>query len=96
MPKWPLVLFSLLALLALAAGAAENPTQPPAGSEASISSSDATAIVRQAFAGRVVSAAKGKHDIDGVEVQGFWVRVDVEGRIKKVFVDSRGRIHEDD
>ena len=93
MSKWPLV---LLSLLALAAGAAESPTQPPAGSDASISASDATAIVRQAYAGRVVSATKGERDIEGVEVPGFWVRVDVEGRIKKVFVDSRGRIHEDD
>ena len=93
MSKWPLV---LLSLLALAAGAAESPTQPPAGSDAGISASDATAIVRQAYAGRVVSATRGERDVEGVKVEGFWVRVDVEGRIKKVFVDSRGRIHEDD
>ena len=97
MSKWPLAL--LLSLLAtLAAGAAENesPTQPPSGPDASISSSDATAIVRQAYAGRVVSVTKGERDIGGVEVPGYWVRVDVDGRIKKVFVDSRGRIHEDE
>ena len=94
MSKWPLVLLSLLA--ALAAGAAESPTQPLSGSGASISSSDATAIVRQAFAGRVVSATEGERDIDGKKVRGFWVRVDVDGRIKRVFVDSHGRIYEDD
>ena len=97
MSKWPLaLLLSVLAALAPGAAETERPTQPPSAPEASISSSDATTIVRQAFAGRVVSVTKGKRDIHGVKADGYWVRVDVDGRIKKLFVDSRGRIHEDD
>lgn len=97
MTKWPLALL-LWSLAAPAAGAAETerPTQPPSAPEASVSSSDATAIVRQAYAGRVVSVAQGERDVQGAKVAGYWVRVDVDGHIKKVFVDSRGRIHEDD
>ena len=94
MSKWPLAL--LLSSLATLAGAAETESPSPSAPEASISSSDATAIVRQAYAGRIVSVTEGERDIGGVEVRGYWVRVDVDGRIKKVFVDSRGRIHEDE
>ena len=96
MSKWPLaLLFSVLAALALAAQT-EQPTEQPPASKASISLSDATAIVRQTYGGRVVSAVDGEHEIKGAKQPGYWVRVDVDGRVKKVFVDERGRIHEDE
>ena len=74
-----------------------------------VSLEDATAIVRQAYGGRVVSAAAATArrerrqepsagEREGLvrrrEDSGYRVRVDVDGRVKTVFVDSRGRIHE--
>lgn len=95
MAQWPLaLLFSVLAALVLADEAGQ-PTQQSPAPGASISLSDATAIVRQTYGGRVVSAVEGKRVVKGVEQAGYWVRVDVEGHVKKVFVDLRGRIHDD-
>ena len=61
-----------------------------------VSLEDATAIVRQAYGGRVVSAdAATAHPAPGrPKESGHRVRVDVDGRVKTVFVDARGRIHE--
>ena len=99
-------------------------TEPAERTEVSLE--DATAIVRQAYGGRVVSAASAKarpawsrpkEPSAGVregpaprmqapsageregpaprkEASGDRVRVDVDGRVKTVFVDARGRIHE--
>ena len=61
-----------------------------------LSLEDATAIVRQAYGGRVVSAAAATaRPVPGrPRESGFRVRVDVDGRVKTVFVDAGGRIHE--
>ena len=92
MSRWLLALL----LWALGAIALVDETERPAESQASISLSDATAIVRQAYGGRVVSAVNGERKAEGASQRGYWVRVDVDGRVKKVFVDLRGRIHEQD
>ena len=81
---------------ALASAAAEDGrTEAPASSEpASISRQDAANIVRQAFGGRIVAAVAAQRVVEGERRSGFRVRVDVRGRVKSVFVDSGGRIHE--
>ena len=90
----------LLLSSAVAAFAAEpnvergNRDAPPAQQSPSISAQDAAAIVRQTYGGRVVSAVEAKRNINGEIKRGYDVRVDVEGRVKTVFVDRRGRIHE--
>ena len=107
MPKLLLAIVS--AAIALAAYAAPAPAAngapapeaaPNAGKEAPaksarLSLNDATAIVLQAYGGRVLSAAAGERRAeDGTTERGYRVRVDVEGTVKTVFVDRRGRIHE--
>ncbi|MDE0039560.1 MAG: PepSY domain-containing protein [Gammaproteobacteria bacterium] len=86
-------------------------TEPPADEQSSdrerdpkdeptkrsqVSLEDATAIVRQAYGGRVVSAAAAtaRPQRARPKESGYRVRVDVDGRVKTVFVDARGRIHE--
>ena len=61
-----------------------------------VSLEDAKAIVRQAYGGRVVSAAAATARPEPARQKetGYRVRVDVDGRVKTVFVDSRGRTHE--
>lgn len=83
---------------ALASAAAEDgQTEASASSEpASISRQDAANIVRQAFGGRIVAAVAAQRVVEGERRSGFRVRVDVRGRVKSVFVDSGGRIHEDE
>ena len=62
---------------------------------ARVSLKDATAIVRQAYGGRVLSATEAhRRGADGKAERGYRFRVDVEGTVKTVFVDARGRIHE--
>ena len=62
---------------------------------AHVSLKDATAIVRQAYGGRVLSATEARRrGADGKSEHGYRFRVDVEGTVKTVFVDTRGRIHE--
>lgn len=87
-----------LVLGALASVAAEDEQmEAPASSEpASISRQDAANIVRQAFGGRIVAAVAAQRVVEGERRSGFRVRVDVRGRVKSVFVDSGGRIHEDE
>lgn len=87
-----------LVLGALVSVAAEDEqTEAPASSEpASISRQDAANIVRQAFGGRIVAAVAAQRMVEGERRSGFRVRVDVRGRVKSVFVDSGGRIHEDE
>ena len=87
-----------LVLGALASVAAEDgQTEASASTEpASISRQDAANIVRQAFGGRIVAAVAGQRVVEGERRSGFRVRVDVRGRVKSVFVDSGGRIHEDE
>ena len=88
------------------------PTDEPAkpAAQTRVSLEDATAIVRQAYGGRVVSAAAARArperarrepsagEREGLaprkQESGYRVRVDVDGRVKTVFVDARGRIHE--
>lgn len=65
-----------------------------AGQDRPISMQDAIVIVQQATGGRVVSASPGKRRTNAGAEPGYWIRVDVRGRIKTVFVDQRGRIHE--
>ena len=88
----------VLVLGALASAAAEDgQTEASASSEpASISRQDAANIVRQAFGGRIVAAVAAQRVVEGERRSGFRVRVDVRGRVKSVFVDSGGRIHEDE
>ena len=105
MGRWLAVAIVLGAIAAVAADApspdaeqAEAPAESrPAGERSRVSREDATAIVRQAYGGRVVSVAPAQaRPSPGREKErGFRVRVDVEGRVKTVFVDGRGRIHED-
>ncbi|MCY3840918.1 MAG: PepSY domain-containing protein [Gammaproteobacteria bacterium] len=70
------------------------PAKPAAQTRVSLK--DATAIVRQAYGGRVVSAAaaRARPEPDRGRESGYRVRVDIDGRVKTVFVDDRGRIHE--
>lgn len=82
-------------------GAAEapkpgEPVKPATrAAPARVSLKDATAIVRQAYGGRVLSATEAqRRDADGKSERGYRFRVDIEGTVKTVFVDSRGRIHE--
>ena len=65
-----------------------------AGQDRPISMQDAIVIVQQATGGRVVSASPGNRRTNAGAEPGYWIRVDVRGRIKTVFVDRRGRIHE--
>ena len=59
-----------------------------------ISLKDATAIVRQAYGGRLLSAtAAQRRGAGGQPENGYRFRVDVDGTVKTVFVDTRGRIH---
>ena len=68
------------------------------GPVAGLSQSDAANIVRQAYGGRIVAVVEatlnGRSE-GGEPVHGHQVRVDVDGRVKTVFVDASGRIHED-
>ena len=73
---------------------------PAEGAElvAGLSQSDAANIVRQAYGGRIVAVVEATLDArseGGEPVHGHQVRVDVDGRVKTVFVDASGRIHED-
>ena len=73
---------------------------PAEGAElvAGLSQSDAANIVRQAYGGRIVTVVEATLDArseGGEPVRGHQVRVDVDGRVKTVFVDASGRIHED-
>ena len=98
MANWTFVLlFALSAVTAFAA----KPNVEDADREASetapvpsVSLQDASEIVRQAYGGRVVSATEAIRDFDDKTKRGYDVRVDVEGRVKTVFVDRRGRIYE--
>lgn len=96
--------FALLAFLGVLAAVAANATEqnaertnreePASNSPPSISAQDASAIVRQAYGGRVVSTTAATRNVGGKALRGFNVRVDVKGRVKTVFVDRRGRIWE--
>ena len=106
MPKMPFaLLLSVAVALAPASArggdAAEAPQRDEAvkpakrDAPARVSLKDATAIVRQAYGGRVLSATEAqRRDADGKSQRGYRFRVDVEGTVKTVFVDARGRIHE--
>ena len=74
-----------------------EPVNPAARDAAArVTLKDATAIVRQAYGGRVLSATEAeRRGADGKSERGYRFRVDVEGTVKTVFVDTRGRIHED-
>ena len=82
---------------------AEAPTEAGGPAEgaapvAGLSQSDAANIVRQAYGGRIVAVVEatlnGRSE-GGEAVHGHQVRVDVDGRVKTVFVDASGRIHAD-
>ena len=81
---------------------ARNDEPTESDSQTRVSLEDATAIVRQAYGGRVVSAAAARARLEREregraprkQESGYRVRVDVDGRVKTVFVDARGRIHE--
>lgn len=95
-----------LALLVLCSACSTNAVfaaQGPARAEAAapaaaISQEDAANIVRQAYGGRIVAVVDATLDArgdGGKPVHGHRIRVDVDGRVKTVFVDESGRIHED-
>ena len=97
---------SALALLLLCSACSTNAVfaaQGPARTEAAarvaaISQEDAANIVRQAYGGRIVAIVEATLDAGddgGKPMQGHRIRVDVDGRVKTVFVDASGRIHED-
>lgn len=90
------ILAVLLAGLAVSAAAERDESAPaPSAKPASISSQDAANIVRQAYGGRIVATTASTRTIAGKKHSGFRVRADVKGRVKTVFVDSSGRIHDD-
>ena len=74
----------------------DRKNQPAPRENAEISLEDATAIVRQAYGGRVVSSSRtpARPAPARPKESGYRVRVDIDGRVKTVFVDDRGRIHE--
>jgi uncharacterized membrane protein YkoI len=88
LPKRLAALAAVCAACATCSHAAER--QQRAESAAGVSLEDATAIVRQAYSGRVVSAAAARKDGE----PGYRIRVDVRGTVKTLFVDRRGRIHD--
>ena len=92
-PSWPSS-WLIAALLASATWGAPA-DKPEAGAHPSVSARDAGDIVRQRYGGRLVSTVDGELERDGKKTRGYWVRIDVHGRIERVFVDRRGRIHED-
>ena len=98
MANWTFVLlFALSAATAFAAKPNVEDADRDASETApapSVSLQDASEIVRQAYGGRVVSATEAIRNFDDKTKRGYDVRVDVEGRVKTVFVDRRGRIYE--
>ncbi|MXY58685.1 MAG: hypothetical protein F4029_10010 [Gammaproteobacteria bacterium] len=74
----------------------DRENEPAPREPARVSLEDATAIVRQAYGGRVVSSSRATARPAAARPKqpGYRVRVDIEGRVKTVFVDDRGRIHE--
>lgn len=95
-----LVLFLLCsACSANAVFAAQAPAQAEAAAPvAAISQEDAANIVRQAYGGRIVAVVQATLNTrgdSGKPLHGHRIRVDVDGRVKTVFVDASGRIHED-
>lgn len=106
MPKMPFAfLLSVAVALAPAPASGGDAAGAPQRGEAvkpakrdaavRVSLKDATAIVRQTYGGRVLSATEAqRRDADGKSERGYRFRVDVEGTVKTVFVDARGRIHE--
>ncbi|MDE0419678.1 MAG: PepSY domain-containing protein [Gammaproteobacteria bacterium] len=74
----------------------DRENEPATAERSGVSLEDATAIVRQAYGGRVVSSSKAnaRPAPRRPEEPGYRVRVDIDGRVKTVFVDARGRIHE--
>lgn len=82
---------------------AERPVRPaPAGRapaarrvrEAAVTLDDAAAIVRQNYGGRIVQRARLGNGAQAHRGARFRIRVDIGGRVKTVFVDAAGRIHE--
>ena len=109
MPKPRMAIFiSVVATVLITAptvafGAQEDQRRAPAEQTPDVSAErtqglslkDATAIVRQAYGGRVLSATRGQRRNErGVTERGYRLRVDIGGTVKSVFVDVRGRIHE--
>lgn len=84
------LLAALLAASAAGAIFSSAEEKAPPASEAGVSLKDATAIVRQAYGGRVLSATTARRDGE----PGYRIRVDVDGTVKTLFVDRRGRIHD--
>ncbi len=74
----------------------DRDTEPAPREPARVSLEDATAIVRQAYGGRVVSSSRtsARPASARPKESGYRVRVDIDGRVKTVFVDDRGRIHD--
>ena len=98
MPKLPVaILIAVCGLFASAAPATADERRPESGdtkAPSGVTLKDATAIVRQAYGGRVLSAvAVERRATTGKPEPGYRLRVDVEGTVKTVFVDHRGRIH---
>ena len=95
MPKLPVAI--LIAVCAVFASAAADERRPEPGdtkASSGVTLKDATAIVRQAYGGRVLSAEPAeRRAADGKPEPGYRLRVDVEGTVKTVFVDRRGRIY---
>lgn len=89
------ILAVLLGGLAVSAAAEREPAPAPSAEPAGISPQDAANIVRQAYGGRIVATTASTRSIAGKKRSGFRVRVDVKGRVKTVFVDSSGRIHDE-
>ena len=90
MTSLPRRLAALAAVCAACAAGSHAAERQQRAESDGVSLEDATAIVRQAYSGRVVSAAAARKDGE----PGYRIRVDVRGTVKTLFVDRRGRIHD--
>ena len=65
----------------------ERPTPEALAKAERVTLEDAVAIVRQAHGGRLVSAKSVRRPKSG-----YRIRIDVDGRVKSLFVDAQGRM----
>ena len=65
----------------------ERPTPETLAKAERVTLEDAVAIVRQAHGGRLVSAKSVRRPKPG-----YRIRIDVDGRVKSLFVDAQGRM----
>ena len=90
------ILFCPLRAADASTGGADTAARAAETKNARVSLEDATAIVRQAYGGRIVRRARVANIAGENEPpkSGFRFRIDVQGRVKTILVDSAGRTRE--